>query len=208
MLPHGVDMIGSIAAHWITSYGYWGLTALLMLGVVGLPVPDETLLTFAGFLVYKGELQLAPTLLSAVVGSCLGITLSYAIGRFPGLYVVRKIGSRVLKSSEDHPAKPEVWFRKYGKWLLPFAYFVPGLRHLIAIVAGATKLSMPVFAVFAYGGALIWSVTFVCLGYTLGENWRFVMTGLHRHMVLAAATVVFFLAAWILLRSAVLRNKR
>jgi hypothetical protein len=41
-------MIGSIAAHWISSYGYWGLTALLMLGIGGLPVPDETLLTFPG----------------------------------------------------------------------------------------------------------------------------------------------------------------
>jgi membrane protein DedA with SNARE-associated domain len=201
-------MISSIAAHWISGYGYWGLTALLMLGIVGLPVPDETLLTFAGFLVYKGELQLAPTLLSAFGGSCLGITLSYTIGRFPGLYVVRKMGSRIFKFSEDYPTKAEAWFQRSGKWLLLFAYFVPGLRHLIAIAAGATKLSMPVFAVFAYGGALIWSVTFVYLGYTLGENWGFVMTGLHRHMVFVAGIVVVFMAAWILLRSTVLRHKR
>jgi membrane protein DedA with SNARE-associated domain len=208
MLPEGVDMIGSIAAHWISSYGYWGLTALLMLGIAGLPVPDETLLTFAGFLVYKGDLQLAPTLLSAFGGSCLGITLSYTIGRFPGLYVVRKLGSRIFKLSEDYSAKAEVWFRRYGKWLLPVAYFVPGFRHLVAIIAGATKLSMPVFAAFAYGGALIWSVTFVRLGYALGENWGFVMTGLHRHMVFAAAMVVVFTAVWFLLRSTVLRHKR
>jgi membrane protein DedA with SNARE-associated domain len=201
-------MIDEIAAHWISSYGYWGLTALLMLGIVGLPVPDETLLTFAGFLVYKGDLHLAPTLLSAFGGSCLGITLSYTIGRFPGFYMVRKMGSRIFKFSEDHWAKAEAWFQRYGKWLLPFAYFIPGLRHLLAIVAGATKLRIPVFAAFAYGGALIWSVTFVCLGYTLGENWGFVMTGLHRHMVFAAALVVVFLAAWLLLRSAFLRYKR
>ena len=200
-------MIGSIAAHWISSYGYWGLTALLMLGIAGLTIPDETLLTFAGFLVYKGELQLVPTLLSAFGGSCLGITLSYTIGRFPGLYMVRKMGSRIFKFSEDHLAKAEAWFRRYGKWLLPFAYFVPGLRHLIAIIAGAAKLSLPVFAAFAYSGAFIWSVTFVYLGYTLGANWEFVMTGVHRHMVFAAAIVVVFMAAWILLRSTVLRHK-
>jgi len=179
-----------------------------MLGIAGLPVPDETLLTFAGFLVYRGELHLAPTLLSAFGGSCLGITLSYAIGRFPGLYVVRTMGSRIFKFSEDHQAKAEAWFRRYGKWLLPFAYFVPGLRHLVAVVAGATKLSMPVFATFAYGGALLWSVTFVSLGYTLGEKWGFVMTGLHRRMVFTAAMVVVFMIAWILLRSTVLRHKR
>lgn len=201
-------MIDSIAAYWISSYGYWGLTVLLMLGIAGLPIPDETLLTFSGFLVYKGELQLAPTLLSAFGGSCLGITLSYTIGRFPGLYLVSKMGSRIFKFSEDYPAKAEAWFRRYGKWLLPVAYFVPGLRHLVAIIAGATKLSMPVFAAFAYGGALLWSVTFVCLGYSLGENWGFVMTGLHRHMVFAAAMAVVFVAAWIMLRSAIVRYKR
>jgi membrane protein DedA with SNARE-associated domain len=201
-------MISSIAAHWISSYGYWGLTALLMLGIVGLPVPDETLLTFAGFLVYKRELQLAPTLLSAFGGSCLGITLSYTIGRFPGLYVVRKMGSRIFRFSEHHLVKAKVWFRRYGKWLLLFAYFVPGLRHLIAVVAGVTKLSMPVFAAFAYGGALLWSVTFVSLGYALGENWGFVMIGLHRHLVFVAAMVVAFMAAWLLLRSTVHRHKR
>jgi membrane protein DedA with SNARE-associated domain len=201
-------MIDSIAAHWISSYGYWGLIALLMLGIAGFPVADETLLTFAGFLVYKGELQLAPTLLSAFGGSCLGITVSYTIGRFPGLYVVHKMGSRISKFSEAPLAKSERWFRRYGKWLLLFAYFVPGLRHLIAVVAGATKLSMPVFAAFAYVGALIWSVTFICLGYTLGENWGIVMTGLHRYMVFAAAMVAILLAAWILLRSAFLTHRR
>jgi membrane protein DedA with SNARE-associated domain len=139
MLPEWVDTIDPIAAHWISSYGYWGLTALLMLGIAGRPIPDETLLTFARFLVYKRELQLAPTLLAGFGGSCLGITLSYTIGRFPGLYVVRKMGTRIFKISEDHPAKGEAWFRRYGKRLLPFAYFVPGLRHLIAVVAGATK---------------------------------------------------------------------
>ena len=208
MLPGGFEIIGSTATGWISAYGYWGLVALLMLGIAGLPVPDETLLAFAGFLVYKGELQLVPTLLAGFGGSCLGITLSYTIGRFPGLYVVRKMGSRIFKSSEDYPAKAETWFRRYGKWLLPFAYFVPGLRHLVAIVAGATRLSMPVFALFAYGAALIWSVTFVWLGYMLGENWGFVMTGLHRHMVFAVATGVVFVAAGILLRSGILRRKR
>ena len=50
---------------------------LLVLGIVGLPVPDETLLTFSGYLVYQGHLSLPLTFLSGFAGSACGITLSY-----------------------------------------------------------------------------------------------------------------------------------
>jgi membrane protein DedA with SNARE-associated domain len=40
---------------WIAQYGYVALLGLLMLGIVGLPIPDETLLTFAGYLVFKQD---------------------------------------------------------------------------------------------------------------------------------------------------------
>ena len=43
---------------WITQYGYLAIFCLLMFGIVGLPVPDETLLTFTGYLVFKGTFVL------------------------------------------------------------------------------------------------------------------------------------------------------
>jgi membrane protein DedA with SNARE-associated domain len=41
---------------WIAQYGYLAIFSLLVLGIVGLPVPDETLLTFTGYLVFRGHL--------------------------------------------------------------------------------------------------------------------------------------------------------
>jgi membrane protein DedA with SNARE-associated domain len=51
--------------HAIKSYGYLGVFGSQMLGMFGLPVPDETILTFTGFLVYKNYLHPAPALLAA-----------------------------------------------------------------------------------------------------------------------------------------------
>jgi membrane protein DedA with SNARE-associated domain len=51
--------------HWIKAYGYPGLFAALMLGMFGLPVPDETILTFAGYQIFQQRLDLAPALLAA-----------------------------------------------------------------------------------------------------------------------------------------------
>ena len=67
---------------WIVSYGYVSLIGLLMLGVVGAPFPDDLILLFAGYLVSAGYLKIEPTMASAWVGSLLGISLSYALGRF------------------------------------------------------------------------------------------------------------------------------
>ena len=61
---------------WISRYGDPAIFLLLMLGIFGLPVPDETLLTFAGYLCFKGKLGLGTTYLAAFLGSVCGISIS------------------------------------------------------------------------------------------------------------------------------------
>ena len=156
---------------WVTQYGYLGLFAALVLGIVGLPVPDETLLTFAGYLVFRRQLDLPLTLLSGFCGSICGISISYGLGRSLGLFLIHKYG-RFFSITEGQLARVAAWFEKRGKWTLPIGYFIPGVRHLTAYVAGASKLRYQVFAPFAYLGGCIWVLTFVCLGYFLGEGWE------------------------------------
>jgi membrane protein DedA with SNARE-associated domain len=67
-----------LAFAWITHYGYVAIFLLLMFGIVGLPVPDEALLTFVGYLSFKGDLQLVASLLTAF----LGTTQITAVKRF------------------------------------------------------------------------------------------------------------------------------
>ena len=55
---------------WIAQYGYLAIFLLLVCGIVGLPVPDETLLTFTGYLAFKGELSLAPAFAAALWAAC------------------------------------------------------------------------------------------------------------------------------------------
>ncbi len=78
--------------HWIETYGYLGVFLSLMLGMFGLPVPDETILAFVGYLVFKGDFQALPALLAAFLGSICGITLSYLVGRTLGLPLLHKYG--------------------------------------------------------------------------------------------------------------------
>lgn len=182
---------------WIAQYGYGALFALLMLGVVGLPVPDETLLLFAGYLAFKQQLAVFPTLVAAFLGSVCGISLSYGLGRTVGTYLVKTLGHLVGVDAEQLD-QVRAWYARRGKYALFFGYFLPGVRHLTAVVAGSSKLSPTVFALFAYSGALLWSLSFLTAGYLLGEEWSRFSATIHRGLVLVAVISLAGLAVWFL----------
>ena len=178
--------------NWIPQYGYPALFLLLMLGIVGLPIPDETLLTFSGYLIFKNELALMPTMATAFLGSICGITISYAIGRRLGCYFIRMVG-RIMRIEPGDLDKVNAWYVRWGKYALIVGYFVPGVRHLIALVAGSSNLPWVIFMPFAYTGALIWSTTFLGLGYGLGETWAHASDTVHRGLAIVGGIVFMVL---------------
>jgi len=187
------------AFQWITHHGYVGIFSLLVFGIVGLPVPDEWLLTFSGYLVFKRTLFFIPAFAAAFLGSASGITVSYALGRIFDTYVLMKYG-RYFHLTPDRLERVHSWFETRGRWTLIIGYFIPGVRHLTGYVAGASELSYPSFALFAYSGAFCWALVFITLGYMLGEEWDRVLRSLHQTkllMILAAAAVAIAYFAFV-----------
>jgi membrane protein DedA with SNARE-associated domain len=184
---------------WVSDYGYAMIFSLLMLGVLGLPIPDETLLTLAGYLVYRGDLALIPAFFSAFLGSICGISVSYGLGRIGGFYLIERWGRKVHVTTEKL-ILVERWFDRAGKWALTFGYFLPGIRHLTAVVAGASRLPWKVFAVFAYSGGFLWSVTFIAAGYFMREAWAEMSGEMHRLLVTISGAILVLLISFALIR--------
>jgi membrane protein DedA with SNARE-associated domain len=178
---------------WIAHYGYAAIFGLLMLGIVGIPIPDETLLVFTGYLIYKHELEPLPAFASGFLGSICGISVSYALGRTLGLYLVTHLGHLLHVEPEklDHV---RAWYERRGKYGLVIGYFIPGIRHLAAYVAGSSQLPLPVFATFAYCGGLLWSGSFITVGYFLGDEWQQMSTSIHRYLVIGGGGATAALA--------------
>jgi membrane protein DedA with SNARE-associated domain len=170
---------------------------LLTLGIIGAPIPDEALLAFAGYLVYNSQLQLVPTVAAAFLGSVCGITLSYGLGRTIGNYLITKFGPAV-QITGDKVTHVQTWFERVGKWGLLFGYYLPGVRHLIAFGAGVSKLPLSVFALFAFTGSFIWSVTFIAAGYFLGRQWTLVFGKVRPTLVMGSAITVAVCLLYIL----------
>jgi membrane protein DedA with SNARE-associated domain len=182
-------MLTETILRWVTEYGYVGIFSLLALGILGAPIPDEGVLAFAGYLVYEGKLQLFPILAAAFLGSVCGITLSYGLGRTVGTYLIIKFGHAV-QITPDKVTHVHTWYDRVGKWGLLFGFYLPGVRHLIGFGAGIAKLPVSVFALFAFTGAFIWSVTFVSAGYFLGRQWTLVFGKIRPTLMTSSIVIV------------------
>lgn len=180
----------------ITRYGYAAIFCLLMLGIVGPLIPDETILVFAGILVREHRLEYASVLMAAYAGSVCGITTSYLVGRKGLLYLFDRI-PYFRKHSAEYMERVQMWFARYGRWPLFFGYFVMGVRHFTAVVAGASRMRIRYFAVYAYTGGLIWVFFFVSLGYFLGDQWERIGHDVNRGIAVIALALAAGVGFWI-----------
>jgi len=184
---------------WVAQYGSIALFFLLMLGIVGLPIPDETLLVFSGYMIFKGNFHPLTTLIAAFLGSACGITVSYWLGRTFGLTLMHRYG-RLFHITDEQLHRVHDWFERAGRWTLAIGYYIPGVRHFTAVVAGTSELAFHEFAIFAYGGAFIWVSSFLTLGYFIGDGWERASEQAHHYLLIASVAIGSLLLCYFLFR--------
>jgi membrane protein DedA with SNARE-associated domain len=190
---HNIDLF-------LAHYGYLAIFALLMLGIVGPLIPDETILVLSGIAVHRGQLALGTTIAVGFAGSLCGITLSYVLGRTGAIYALERYPP-LNRWVGRHLPQVETWFQRYGKWTLFFGYFIAGVRHFTALAAGMSKVKARTFAAYAYPGGLVWVVCFISIGYYLGAEWESLAHRFNRGAIIAAAIVaVISIGGWYLRR--------
>jgi len=192
---------------WVAHYGGFALFAVLIFGFVGLPVPDETLLVLAGYLIYRGTLNPLGTWLGAALGSMCGITGSYFIGRTLGIGVIHSRFGKRLHITDQRIRVVHDWFDRAGHWALFVGYYIPGVRHLTAMVAGTSGLEYRSFALFAYTGACVWVSSFLFLGYRFGDHWEQMFHVVQRHLQIAATVAGVVILSYVLLHRFLLKRR-
>ncbi|MBL0389112.1 DedA family protein [Tumebacillus sp. ITR2] len=179
----------------IEHYGYFALFGTLVMGLIGLPVPDEFLLTFSGFLVSMGRMNWIVAVLVASAGSAIGMTVSFWIGHRFGLPLLENYG-RKIHMTPERVMRVELWFTRFGRFAVPIGYFIPGVRHLTAYFTGLSKWSYRTFLLYASLGALAWSTAFISIGVLVGHRWREVTLYLHKYMLAALVLLVLGAGVW------------
>lgn len=158
-MPDFVQLIG----HW----GYLAIFALVILGNMGIPLPEETILILAGYLVWQGELRLPIVLAIGILSAVVGDNIGYQIGRHYGQGAIERYGHWVLGNSKRLESM-RGFVTRYGPMGVFVARFLPGIRFMAGPLAGATGLRpLPFLAANVLGAALYVPLS-VALGYAVG----------------------------------------
>ena len=158
-----VESIQALVSQW----GYLGILVFVLLGNLGLPVPEESVLWVAGYLVWQGGFQLPLVLLVGIVSAVAGDSLGYWVGRRYGQPVVVRYGLWARLT----PPRLETMRRfvqRYGPFAVFLARFVIGLRFLAGPLAGSLDLPWRSFLIANVLGALVYVPIMVGMGYAMG----------------------------------------
>ena len=162
------------------------------------PIPGDTVTVFAAYMVGTGRLNYFAVFFTATAGNLTGFMTMYHIGRYFGkkFFLERNYKFFPKESIE----KTEAWFNKYGYRIILFNRFLSGLRSVISIFAGMTRLRRRKILPLAFLSACMWDGVLIYGGYLLGDNWQYFDEILKRYNIIVLTGVVVVLLIVIIRR--------
>lgn len=165
------------------------------------PAPGDTITAFGAFLVGTGRLNFASVYAVTTLGSAAGFMILFFLGR----YLERGFFEKKNYSffSKDKMADAERWFHKYGYLVIVFNRFMPGLRSVISIVSGMSGLKTVPVLFLCFLSAMFWNLIWIYAGYTIGNNWDTVKTGVVELLECynyAAGSIIFIICLVFLIK--------
>jgi len=184
------------------SWGWFGVTALLIFENATGITPSEIILGLAGWMLIS-EHQLPVSMifidgLYAAIGSTLGASIAYWAARLGGRPLVDKL-IRWARINPVHIARAENQFHHWGTGLVMVGRVMPGIRTLINIPAGLARMPFLTFFVATFIGAYVWCTLLIGAGYTLGHEWTLISQYLKQYFPYLLAGGLAVIAAYVLL---------
>ena len=153
----------------VNGWGYTGIFVLMALESTVLPIPSELVVIPAGYLAYQGKMSAGLIFLAATLGSLAGAFVNYAFA----LWVGRPFLERYGRYFFVRPAllhKTDAFFARHGAISTFTGRLVPGIRHLISLPAGLTRMNLLTFSLYTLLGAGLWSAVLIAMGWFIGGN--------------------------------------
>ncbi|MDP6178399.1 MAG: DedA family protein [Desulfatiglandales bacterium] len=163
------------------------------------PIPGDTITAFGAFLVGIGRLRFFWVYISTTLGSLFGFMSLFWIGNVLGRRFFIGKDYRFFKVKDI--IKVEEWYRKYGYLLIALNRFLPGIRSVISVAGGISRLNLTWVAILALLSCALWNMIWIFMGYVLGTNWETIEVKISAIMlrynitILALFVLVIFILA-------------
>ncbi len=164
-MQHYLDL----ARPYLDQYGYWAIFGVVIVESFGIPAPGQAIIMAGALLASQGDFHIAPLLLTAWLAAVIGDNIGYGIGRFGGKRLVLRYG-HYIGIREDHLARVEHFFDRFGGGIVITARFVDLLRQLNGVIAGLSGMQWWRFFAFNALGAALWVGVWGMGVYYLGHH--------------------------------------
>ena len=170
----------SVVTDWYAAHmNYGSITALMTIESSFIPFPSEVVIPPAVYVasdpnsaVYATDNYIVNVLLIVLfgtIGAILGAIINYILSMWLGRAIIyafadSKLGHLCLLSREK-VEKAEAYFNEHGKVSTFIGRLIPGIRQLISIPAGLSKMHFGWFLFYTFLGAGIWNCVLALLGY-------------------------------------------
>ena len=179
----------------VGQFGYMGIFIMMFLESTFFPFPSEVAMIPAGYLAFKGDMNLVGAIIAGTTGSLGGALFNYYLAKEYGRKGVLAFGKYFFFTKEKLD-KMELFFVKHGSFSTFVSRLIPGVRQLISLPAGLSSMPMGKFTLYTTLGAGLWVSVLAFLGYFIGENEVLLKEYLHQIVIvtivaIALATVVY-----------------
>jgi len=189
-----VEQIVTYLVDTIGSLGYIGIFLLMFLESSFFPFPSEVVMIPAGYLAYKGDMNLGLVLFSGISGSLAGAWFNYLLAH--------KFGRKFLLKlmSEEKVKKLDKFFENHGHISTFTGRLIPGIRQYISFPAGLAKMDKIKFSIYTTLGAGIWVTILTLLGYFIGENQDLIHKYLKEITIVVVVLMVIIIGIYVKIR--------
>ena len=167
--------LGTIGDEVLTAllvYGYPALGLTLLIGAIGLPLPDRVAATIAGSLASQGRIDWFWAVTIAVTSSVLGDTIGYGLGRLLNQKFLDRHG-HWLGLTATRRARVQSLFDRWGVLAVFITRtFMSYLSSIANLLAGFSRYRLPKFLATVFVGRLVWTAGYFGLGYGIGADWE------------------------------------
>jgi len=188
MIENILSFITDLSPFWI----YIALFFFSYIENVFPPSPSDLVIVIGGSLIAANSIHFIPTLLITTVGSALGFMTLFFIGS--------KLDQKVIKAGKlkfiptEGLDKAELWFNRYGYFIIFANRFLPGTRSVVSFFAVLSELDIKKTTILATGSAFIWNAIIIYLGIIFGSNIKIVDEYLSTYSnIVFAVTIVIVL---------------
>lgn len=161
--------------NWIESLGYIGIFGLMVLEHLFPPIPSELVMPLAGFVSSSSsEMTLAGVILAGSLGSLIGASAWYVVGRLIThaqlMTWIERYGRWLTLKPKDI-AKAIAFFQQSGgNWVVGVGRLVPGVRTYVSVPAGLSHMPLLPYVVYSALGTVLWTGALAIAGYILGNR--------------------------------------